>query len=181
VIGDPDDIRYDYALGGGALMDGGCYAIDCLRLLGGALGVTGALADPVASAVAAGDPGAVADRAMAVRLALAGGATGWFESAFTRDGDFRADVHVTCRDGQVRMQNFIQAHQGRLVATRKGSVVVDESASRDTTYTCQLRAFAAAIRRGAGREPVPTSAADAVITMGVIDDAYTAAGLALRA
>ena len=34
-IADPDDIRYDFDLGGGALMDGGCYAIDCLRLLGG--------------------------------------------------------------------------------------------------------------------------------------------------
>ena len=33
-IKDPDDIRYDFDLGGGALMDGGCYAIDCLRLLG---------------------------------------------------------------------------------------------------------------------------------------------------
>src|SRR5256885_6126119 len=33
-IGDPADIRYDFALGGGALMDGGCYAIDVLRLLG---------------------------------------------------------------------------------------------------------------------------------------------------
>ena len=34
VISNEDDIRYDYDLGGGALMDGGCYAIDCLRLLG---------------------------------------------------------------------------------------------------------------------------------------------------
>src|SRR6185436_18147713 len=28
------DIRYNYALGGGALMDAGCYALNCLRLLG---------------------------------------------------------------------------------------------------------------------------------------------------
>ena len=33
-IVDPADIRYDFDLGGGALMDGGCYALDCLRLLG---------------------------------------------------------------------------------------------------------------------------------------------------
>jgi len=47
VIEDPDDIRYDYDLAGGALMDGGCYAIDCLRLLGGGdPSVSGALADP---------------------------------------------------------------------------------------------------------------------------------------
>ena len=177
VITDPDDIRYDYDLAGGALMDGGCYAVDCLRLLGGGEPtVSGALADPWPSS--RGESGEAADRATAVRLVFPGGATGWFESAFTRDGEFRADVHVSCRDGQVWMQNFILAHLGRLVATRKGSEIADERATGDTaTYSYQLRAFAAAIEAG---DPVPTSAAQAVPTMRVIDDAYRAAGLALR-
>jgi predicted dehydrogenase len=198
VIEDPGDIRYDYDLAGGALMDGGCYALDCMRLLGdmdgdgdreGEPSVTGALADPYRppgdeSRDAAGRPGAradrpgaVADRAMAVRLAFPGDATGWFESAFTVDGDYRADVHVICRDGHVRMQDFIRAHRGRLVATRNGSVVADEQGGGDTTYVGQLRAFAAAIAGGA---PVPTSAAHAVTTMRLIDDAYRAAGLLPR-
>src|SRR5438874_47415 len=66
-IGDPADIRYDFALGGGALMDGGCYAIDVLRLLGAGDGqsepsVTAALADPVTD-----EPGGkAADRSLAV-------------------------------------------------------------------------------------------------------------------
>ncbi len=184
IIEDPEDIRYDYDLAGGALMDGGCYAIDCLRLLGGGEpSVSGALADPWLSA---GDPaetaapGKVADRAMAVRLAFPGSATGWFESAFTRSGDFRADVHVSCRDGQVWLQNFIQAHRGRLVATKQGSLIADEQGGGDTTYTYQLRAFAAAVEAGPGGEPVATSAAEAVPTMRVIDGTYQAAGLALR-
>jgi predicted dehydrogenase len=191
VISDPADIRYDYDLAGGALMDGGCYAVDCLRLLGGGEpSVSGALADPWPSRRAAA--GEAADRATAVRLTFGGaggggegagggGATGWFESAFTRDGDFRADVHVSCRDGQVRMQNFILAHEGRVIATRKGSVIADERASGvTTTYAYQLRAFAAAIEAGPAADPVPTSAAQAVATMRVIDDAYRASGLALR-
>jgi predicted dehydrogenase len=199
VITEPHDIRYDYDLAGGALMDGGCYAVDCLRLLGGGEPtVTGALADPWPSPESesgrAAESGQVADRATAVRLAFgnagdagdagdAGGVTGWFESAFTRDGDFRADVHVSCRDGQVWMQNFILAHLGRVIATREGSVIADEEATGDTTtYTYQLRAFAAAIEAGgeAGGEEIPTSAAQAVATQRVIDDAYRAAGLALR-
>ena len=145
-IADPDDIRYDFDLGGGALMDGGCYAIDCLRLLGASEvgqsqpAVTGALADPCPPAPGRG-PDEVADRSMAVRLAFPGGATGWFESSFTRDGEFRADVHVICQHGQVRMQNFIFAHKGRLVATRNGSVVADEQGGGDSTYVGQLRAF----------------------------------------
>jgi predicted dehydrogenase len=204
IIEDPDDIRYDYDLAGGALMDGGCYAIDCLRMLAGAdsdaeISVTGALADPweltadgaAAGAVADGlddavaglddaVAGAVADRAVAARLALPGGVSGWFDSAFTRSGEFRADVHVSCRDGQVWMQNFILAHQGHLLATKEGSVIADEQASGETSYVWQLRAFAAAIAAGSGSDGVDTSAAHAVRTMEVIDDVYRAAGLRLR-
>jgi predicted dehydrogenase len=181
-IADPDDIRYDFDLGGGALMDGGCYAIDCLRLLGASGGqsepsVTGALADPCPPSPGRG-PEAVADRSTAVRLAFPGGATGWFESSFTMDGEFRADVHAICRDGQVRLENFIFAHKGRLVATRNGSVVADEQGGGDSTYVGQLRAFAAAI--ATEDDPVPTSAAHAVTTMRLIDDAYRAAGLRPR-
>jgi len=173
-ITNPGDIRYDFALGGGALMDGGCYAIDCLRLLGGdKASVTGALADPVA----ADGGGEVADRSLAARLAFPGGTTGWFESAFTRDGEFRADLHVICRDGLVHLDNFIFPHRGRLVATRDGTVVADEAGDGESTYVHQLRAFAAAISSG---DPVPTSAEHAVGTMRLIDDAYRAAGLAPR-
>ena len=173
-IADPGDIRYDFGLGGGALMDGGCYALDCLRLLGGdPASVTGALADPVTD-----DPrGAAADRSMAVRLAFPGGATGWLESAFTRDGEFRADLHVICEDGQVWLDNFIFPHRGRLIATAAGSVVADEPGGGEPTYVHQLRAFAAAV---AGGTTVPTSAANAVATMRLTDDAYRAAGLLPR-
>ena len=95
VIGDEDDIRYDYDLGGGALMDGGCYALDCLRLLGpGEPEVTAALADPYQRVPGRGPDraGAAADRTMAARLVFPGDATAWFESAFTLDGEFRAGV-----------------------------------------------------------------------------------------
>lgn len=184
-VADPGDIRYDYALGGGALMDGGCYVIDCLRLIGpGEPAVTAALADPVdalgggrSGAVADGRSRAVADRATAVRLAFPGGATAWFESAFTRDGQDRDEVHVSCERGTVYVQGFIRAHSGHLVAVRDGSVLADERGSGDTTYTEQLRAFAAAV---AGRSDAPTSAAHAVGTMRLIDDAYRAAGLLPR-
>src|SRR5579859_7264518 len=147
-IADPDDIRYDFALGGGALMDGGCYAIDCLRLLGGdSPSVTGALADPCPPSPGR-DAAEVADRSTAVRMAFPGGATGWFESSFTRDGEFRADLHVICRDGLVRLDNFIFAHQARLTATRDGAVLADEQGGGGSTYVHQLRAFAAAIAEG---------------------------------
>jgi predicted dehydrogenase len=48
----------------------------------------------------------------------------------------------------------------------------------ESTYTHQLRAFAAAVRSGA---PLPTGPADAVANMRVIDAVYRAAGLRPRA
>ena len=182
-VRDPADIRYDYALGGGALMDGGCYAIDCLRLIAAAAGagepsVTGALADPVA--------GTPADRALAARLDFANGLTGWFESAFTRDGDFNADVHVIGETGHLWLRNFVLAHEGRLLMTQNGTVALAQSAADlrpaedyddDTTFAWQLRAFSAAVTAGA---PFETTAANATETMRIIDDAYRAAGLPLR-
>jgi predicted dehydrogenase len=180
-IEDPADIRYDYALGGGALMDGGCYALDCLRLVGGEASVTGALADPLPS------PRHMVDRATAARLEFANGVTGWFESAFTREGEFRADVHVIGDHGHLWLRNFILAHDGHLIVTRNGTVVADEGPAdmdgaragevTDTTFAWQLRAFAAAAQDG---EPFPTTAASAAKTMGLIDEAYQAAGLPPR-
>jgi predicted dehydrogenase len=83
----------------------------------------------------------------------------------------------------VWQQNFIFPQRGRLVATRKGSVVADEQGGGDSTYVHQLRAFAAAIAAGpgaSGSDPVLTSAANALVTMRLIDDAYRAAGLLPR-
>jgi predicted dehydrogenase len=186
-VEDPGDIRYDYGLGGGALMDAGCYAIDCLRLVGSAAGagdasVPAALADPM--------PDRVTDRATAARVAFASGLTGWFESAFTRDGEFLADVHVIGSEGTLWLRNFVRAHEGRLIVTRGGSVVSDErgadlpdagtgrvNPAADTTFAWQLRAFGAAALDG---QPFPTTAASAVTTMRLIDDAYHAAGLPIR-
>ena len=185
-IDDPDDIRYDYALGGGVLMDGGCYAIDCIRMLAdGEPAVTGALADT--------EPGGLIDRAMAVRLAFPGGTTAWFDSAFTLDGEFRADVHVVCERGTVWVRNFIAAHDGELYVTPdeptaggSSGVETDEpsagaglglGSAADTTFAWQLRAFAQAVTKGAA---VETSAGNAVATMRVIDEAYRAAGLPAR-
>jgi predicted dehydrogenase len=182
-IGDPGDIRYAYALGGGALMDGGCYAIDCLRLLGVTdPTVTGAVADPVPE-----DPRV--DRAVAARLTGESGLTGWFESVFTPGGDFRADVHVTGDAGTLRLDNFINAQEGTLsIGTPMTGTDGPSWSGTDidlafgpgpgnTTFAWQLRALVAAVLRG---EPFSTTAENAVATMGVIDDVYLAAGLPPR-
>jgi predicted dehydrogenase len=168
-IADPADIRYEFRLGGGALMDGGCYALDCIRLLAGG--------SPAVEAALAHTGPADVDVALAARLGLPDGGTAWFESAFVRDGEFRADVHVIGEGGHLWLRNFIGAHDGRLTVTRDGLVTSYVPDDGDTTYTWQLRAFAAAIERG---EPFVTTPENAVATMRLIDECYRAAGLPLR-
>jgi predicted dehydrogenase len=192
-VSDPDDIRYSYDMAGGALMDGGCYAIDCLDLVGlSGPTVTGALADTV------GDNRV--DRAMAGRV-TSPAMSGWFESAFTRAGEFRADIYVAGDEGSLWLRNFVLAHEGSLTlfpndpgdsptaaaapegtapGTRDlGNEDLDEGmeGGAATTFAYQLRAFTAAILDGA---PFETTAAHALATMRVIDDTYRAAGLPLR-
>jgi predicted dehydrogenase len=200
-VSDPDDIRYSYDMAGGALMDGGCYAIDCLDLVGlSGPTVTGALAVPV------GDTGADADvdRTMAARVTSPrGGLTGWFESAFTHGGEFRADVYVTGDGGSLWLRNFVLAHEGSLslfpndagdspaaVPAREDAAPGDgglgnegldadgmERGAGATTFAYQLRAFTAAVCDGV---PFDTTVAHALSTMRVIDDTYRAAGLPPR-
>jgi predicted dehydrogenase len=174
-VPDPGDIRYSYEMAGGALMDGGCYAIDCLRFAGlSEPTVTGALADPMPA-------DSRVDRALAARLTSPSGMTGWFESAFTGGGEFRADVHVIGDEGQLFLRNFVLAHEGTLTLYPNGQSWpdpdADPGAPGDTTFAWQLRAFTAAVQEGT---PFDTTAAHAVTTMRVIDDAYRAAGLPPR-
>jgi len=169
----PDDIRFRYDLAGGAAMDAGCYAIDCIRLLGpGEPEVVAALATEQKPGV---------DRAMTAFLRFPGGATAWLDVSFTLGGKFRADVHVVGEHGQMRVQNFIHPHVRHRMTTQTAegttSVSSEPGESPATTYLGQLRAFAAAVQRG---EPFPTTPEHAVVTMELIDDIYRAAGLPLR-
>ncbi len=167
------DIRYVYGLGGGATMDAGCYAVDLLRLLGpGEPAVVSALATEQVPDV---------DRAMSAYLRYPGGATAWLDLSFTQGGKFRADVHVVAEHGQLRVQNFIHPHNRYRLTVRHGGHNDVASSAADapegTTYLHQLRAFAAAVQRGATFTSTPDHA---VVTMRLIDDIYRAAGLPPR-
>ena len=178
VISDPGDIRYDYALGGGALMDGGCYAIDCLRLLGpGEPSVTAALADPLSLVSRAffGGGGGPGD----------GGAAGLSGRG---DGLVRVGVHPGRgvpgrRPRELRARDRVGAglHPGALGPPGRGQERVG-AGRRAGRRGHDLHRAAARVRGGliVSGAAVPTSAAHAVTTMRLIDDAYRAAGLLPR-
>lgn len=164
------DIRYQYGLAGGALMDAGCYAVHMVRLLGGD--------EPtVTSARAKRLRGSDVDRAMRADLRFPGGHTGRITCSMWSSNILGINAKAVGSDGEMRVRNPLAPQLGHRIAVRTKSDRRVERLSRRPTYAYQLDAFAGAIRNG---EPVITDPADSIRTMTVIDAIYRAAGLPLR-
>ena len=87
------------------------------------------------------------------------------------------EISVVGDAGTMRVVDPLTPQRGHVIElhTEFGRVV--ETLTLTPTFTFQLRAFANAI---AGGHPMPTDAADGVISMRVIDNVYRAAGLPPR-
>lgn len=164
------DIRYDYDLAGGALMDAGCYAVHMARVLGG-----GAEPEVVSARARLRDPRV--DRAMRADLRFPSGHTGRVRCSMWSTDLLRVAVTVTGTRGRLRLLNPLLPHQGHLLSLRTDERRFRRRYPRRTSYDYQLDAFADAVLRD---EPVPTAPSDSVATMTVIDAIYSAAGLPLR-
>jgi predicted dehydrogenase len=165
------DIRYNYDLAGGALMDAGCYAVHCLRLL-----APGEPAVSRAKALTLARDHRI-DRALTADFALPGGATGRIHTSMWSSTLLRIRARVTGERGTMTVHNFaVPQLPSRFLVTVDGRRR-RESFDREPTYVYQLRAFAAAV---AGKPTNLTPPADSVATMSLIDEIYTAAGLPLR-
>jgi len=163
------DIRYDYALGGGATMDAGCYTVHMARTFGGGT-------PEVVSAQAKLRDGRI-DRAMTAELRFPGGQSGRIHCSMWSANLFQMSARVVGERGELRALNPVMPQLFHRLSVRSSAGKRVERFPRRPTYGYQLDAFAGAVLRG---EPVKTSPADAVQNMTVIDAIYTAAGLPLR-
>ncbi len=165
----PGDIRYRYELGGGALMDTGCYAISVARMLAGeepeVLSATPTLTSPDV------------DRRMEAELRFPSGAGGRILCSLMSRTLLKTQARVRGEDGELVIFNPIAPHIAHRLTLRTPSGVRRERVHGDATYTHQLRAFAAAVLDGA---PFSTGPDDSIANMRVIDDIYTKAGMRLR-
>jgi predicted dehydrogenase len=162
------DIRYRYDLAGGALMDAGCYALHAARLAGPA--------EPEVTAAQAKLRDPQIDRAMTVELRYPNGATGRAQASMWSRTLLKFVIKVTGERGTLTAPFFIMPKFGSLRLSVDGRRT-RETFPGESTYTHQLRAFAAAAD-GAHTNLTPPS--DSVLTMGLIDAAYRAAGMPLR-
>jgi predicted dehydrogenase len=163
------DIRYNYALAGGALMDAGCYAVHMARTFGGST------PEVVSAQAKLRDP--QIDRAMTAELQFPEGHTGQIRCSMWSARLLEISARVIGERGELRLFNPVTPHFVHRLAVRSADGKRVERFSRRPSYAYQLDASAAAIRRG---EPVKTTPEDAIENMTVIDAIYQEAGLPLR-
>jgi predicted dehydrogenase len=170
------DIRYNYDLAGGALMDAGCYAVHCLRTLGAA----GGFGEPTVVSATAKRHSSTVDRAMSAELTFGrGAAEGRARCSMWSRRLLGVSAKVQGSTGELRILNFVVPQAYHRLTVRSVGKRWHERVPGEPTYTCQLRAFAAAVRDG-DRAAVLTPPSDSVANMEVIDAIYRAAGLPLR-
>ncbi len=162
------DIRYQLALAGGATMDMGCYPVSLLRLLAPAPRV-------ISASAKLSSPGV--DRAMDAHFSLPDGGSAHIGCSMFSSSVLRMHVEVTGDNGKISVLNpFAPQHFHRMkVTTNLGTR--RERFGRKATYDYQLEAFVSAVEDGTS---FPTTAADAIRTMELIDAIYLAAGLPVR-
>jgi predicted dehydrogenase len=160
------DIRWNSRLGGGSLMDLGCYPIRLVRDV---------LGEPVVKSAVALRRGDI-DRRMTARLEVSGVDVtidcGLWSSRFVGAGFAIEGSRAALRCSSPFHPQF----GGRLRIDGRG-IRHRESPSRKSTYRFQLEAFRDAIVAGT---PNTASPSQAVATMAVIDDIYRAAGMSPR-
>jgi predicted dehydrogenase len=168
---DADDPRWSVALGGGALMDLGCYGLHVVRRLGD---IIGGRPDIVSAHASQRIPGV--DEWCDVELSFPCDATGLSANTMVAP-DYSFTLRIVGTKGDVLVHNFIKPHDDdRLTIRTPASTTVERLGTR-ASYTYQLEAFAAHVQHGA---PLPIDAADAVENMAYVDAAYRAAGMSPR-
>ena len=188
LIGDPNDIRFKYALGGGVMMDVGCYAMNILRFLTGA--------EPTAVLAAAHEPppfpaDANIDHRSTAALAFPRDVTGSLSVAFARRKiwgfipplpNIRAIVR--CAGGELELVNFVfptvwhyiqvrpkvGAQRTEKAYTYKEAGMEGKGEDWWLTYRYQLEAFVDALK---GRKPAHwISKEDSISNLTWIEEVY---------
>ena len=166
----PGEVRHTLGIGGGSLMDMGCYPIHWART------VMGQEPEVTAASCLESQPGV--DLETTATLAFENGVTAQVTCGMDDRKPFTATLIVKGSEGQIVVDNPLTPHAGHQITITTGDRVEKVHCDLDrTTYDYQLEAVIAAMHGG----PVPpVGGVDAVANMRVIDAIYRKAGLQPR-
>jgi predicted dehydrogenase len=156
------EFRWDASLGGGALMDLGCYPLQWVRVATGE--------EPVVESASMRRQNGV-DVATEARLRFPGGALA--KIACSMDGDaFAASLKIVGERGGIAIDNPLAPHFGHRLTVDSNGSSVTETVEGVSTFAAQLQAVAATLRDGV---PFPLAADDPVRSMASLDAVRAAA------
>ena len=163
---DPLSIRHDPALGGGALMDLGCYPVHWIRVFVG---------EEPEILTASYHPNAMgADETIESTLRFPSGAEATVLASMAPEQMFSASFVVKGTGGTLEVENPVLPHNGHSVRITTAGLLRTLTIGGDETYDYQLAAVVRAVTSGAA---LPTESADFIANMTAIDAIYRAAGL----
>ncbi len=158
---DPASLRHDPELGGGALMDLGCYPLHWLRTLFGEPTVLAAIGSPNPLGV---------DMSIVAELEFAGGIRGTVAARMDHDG-MTNSLTVTGEHGSLHVDDPVFPSRGHSIREVVDGVERNSTVAGWETYDHQLAAVVEAIESG---KPALTEGADIVGNMIAIDSIYAA-------
>jgi predicted dehydrogenase len=162
----PTSLRHVPELGGGALMDLGCYPVHWIRA------ISGEEPTVVGARASAGPLGA--DETVDADFTLPSGALARLHASMAPGSPFAAPFLATGTRGSVRVDNLVLPHLGHSLVVERDGVSFTTTVGGRETYDHELDAVLDSIRT---REPAATGPLDFVATMRVIDAVYAAAGM----
>jgi len=167
----PGEMRYIEALGGGALMDLGCYCLHWIR------SVAGDEPSVVSASARCATPGV--DIEIEAQLAFTSGPTATLKCSMQPDdGILSRRLRVHGDLGVLELDNPVSPHAGATLSIESPTGPMPQIVSGgDTTFHYQLKHVIEVIK---GRVQPLTGGDDALGNMRAIDSIYRAAGLAPR-
>ena len=168
---DKKDLRMQFALAGGSLMDVGCYALHSQRMISQLISD----GEPTIVKTDSNAEDGEVDTKLYVQLKYPNGVSGLARGDMETPV-FNAPLTVTGSKGSVHLPNFVSALDPRVIVDLAGNKRVEHMPSL-STYTYQLLAFAEAVDLG---KALKTDAKDALVQATLIDAAYLAANLPIR-
>ena len=169
---DESDLRLQFDLAGGSMMDVGCYALHSQRMISQVI----TDGEPTIVKAEANAADGKIDTKLYMQLKYPNGVAALAKGDFESEA-MTAPLTVTGSKGSVYLPNFVvSGWDPRVIVDLAGQKRVEHLPSI-STYTYQLLAFADAVDLG---KRVKTDEKDALIQAQLIDAAYEAAGLPLR-
>jgi predicted dehydrogenase len=162
---DPASIRHVPELGGGALMDLGCYPVHWVRSLFG---------EPAVVAAQATRNPLGADFTIRADLRFDGGITGTVAASMEPHVALRSDLEVLGEGGRLTVRNLVFPSRGHSIVVEVDGLASSSTVAGLETYDHQLEAVLAGLASG---EQLPTEGEDPVGNMRAIDAIYAAAGV----